>query len=148
MDNIYDLINDLNAFIDKVNDIIILRNNLPSLMQDSFYVTCSNEQKSINVSVQTSDMPGVVTLVHQEEVTLENSDENTLSTNSMVINYEGNILSLIDKLKVSIPFDKINERIKTIFNLENKLYNRDSYLKGQYPQVIISVSYKNESKIS
>ena len=91
LDNIYDLINDLNAFIDKVNDIIILRNNLPSLMQDSFYVTCSNEQKSINVSVQTSDMPGVVTLVHQEEVTLENSDENTLSTNSMVINYEGNI---------------------------------------------------------
>ena len=62
--------------------------------------------------------------------------------------YEGNILSLIDKLKESIPFEKIDERIKTIFNLENKLYNRDSYLKGQYPQVIISVSYKNESKIS
>ncbi len=61
--------------------------------------------------------------------------------------YEGNILSLIDKLKVSIPFEKIDERIKTIFNLENKLYNKDYYLKGQYPQVIISASYENESKI-
>jgi len=61
--------------------------------------------------------------------------------------YEGNILSLIDKLKVSIPFEKIDERIKNIFNLENKLYNKDSYLKGQYPQVIISTSYENESKI-
>ena len=61
--------------------------------------------------------------------------------------YEGNIISLIHKLKESIPFEKIEERIKTIFNLENKLYNQDSYLKGQYPQVIISVPYENESEI-
>lgn len=91
LENINDLVNDLNSFVEEVNNVIILRNNLPSLMQEAFYLTCSNDQKNINIRVQTSDMPAVVTLVYQQETAVEESNENTLTSNDMTISYEGNI---------------------------------------------------------
>lgn len=91
LENINDLVNDLNRFVEEVNNVIILRNNLPSLMQEAFYLTCSNNQKNISIRVQTSDMPAMVTLVYQQETTVENDDENILTTDNMIISYEGNI---------------------------------------------------------
>ena len=87
-DNIYDLVNIVNEFIEQVNEVIALRNELPSLMKDAFYMTCENENKTITISVQTSDMPYQTTLVYQEETAEEESDGNTLTTNNMVINYD------------------------------------------------------------
>ena len=90
-DNIQDLLNEINRFVEDVNSIIVLRNNLTELMQEAFYLTCSNQQKSISVTVQTSDMPYRTTLVYQEEVMPENSNENTLNTDSLSVNYESYI---------------------------------------------------------
>jgi len=62
--------------------------------------------------------------------------------------YNGSIISLINKIESSLPIDKIDEEIKIAFDLENNIYNEESYLKGQYPQVIICKSYENEEEIS
>ena len=62
--------------------------------------------------------------------------------------YNGSIISLIDKIKSSLPIDKIDEEIKIAFDIENNIYNEESYLKGQYPQIIICKSYENEKEIS
>jgi hypothetical protein len=62
--------------------------------------------------------------------------------------YEGNILSLIKKLKSENLLDKIDEKVKIAFNVENNIYNEESYLIGQYPQVIVCKSYENEEEIT
>ena len=90
-DNVYGLMNLVNEFIEKVNDVIPLRNELPSLVKSAFYLTCSNEQKEINVTVQTSDLPVRTTLVYQQETTPEDNDENVLTSDNMTITYESNI---------------------------------------------------------
>ena len=90
-DNIYDLLALVNDFIENVNDVADLRNDLPSLMKSAFYLTCNETPKTISISVQTSDMPYRTTLVLQEETANENSNAaalNTLTSNNMTVNYE------------------------------------------------------------
>ncbi len=62
--------------------------------------------------------------------------------------YKGDIISLINKLKHSMPIEKIDNKFKIAFDIENNIYNEDSYLIGQYPQIIICKSYENENEIS
>ena len=90
-DNIYDLVNIVNEFIEKVNEVIELRKELPSLMREAFYINCTDEQKAINITVHTSNMPAVVTLSYQEETTQENSNENILTDRKNITSYESNI---------------------------------------------------------
>ena len=74
--------------------------------------------------------------------------ENIINNKYKVENYKGNIISFINELKLAIPFEKIDDDIKIIFDLENKIYNEDSYLIGQYPQIIVCKSYEKESQIN
>ena len=135
--NINDLISLVNEFIENVNNIITLRNELPSLMKSAFYLTCQNEQKDVNITVQTSNMPYRTTLVYQEETVIEDNDENTLSTNNMVINYEGNISNINiptityacnDKygLENSLSYEPI---VAEVVNGKNK-YQKHAYYVG------------------
>ena len=62
--------------------------------------------------------------------------------------YKGDITLLINKLKESMPLEKIDNRFLITFDIENNIYNEDSYLIGQYPQIIVCKSYENESRIS
>lgn len=137
LENINDLVNDLNRFVEEVNNVIILRNNLPSLMQEAFYLTCSNEQKNINIRVQTSDMPGIATLVYQQETTVEDDDENTLISDNMVVSYEGNV----DNINIPTITYACNEKygIKDSITYEpvvaeivngNKKYRKHAYYVG------------------
>ena len=108
-DNIYDLISLVNEFIDAVNEAIMLRKELPSLMRSAFYLTCNNEEKVVSISVQTSDMPYKTTLVYQEESALEDESQdtvNTLTTNNMVKNYD----SFIDNINIPTITYACNER--------------------------------------
>ena len=62
--------------------------------------------------------------------------------------YKGNISSFINEIKSSISLELIDDKIKTTFDLTNDIYNEESYLIGQYPQIIICKSYEDETKIS
>ena len=62
--------------------------------------------------------------------------------------FKGDIASLINKLKDSMPLEKIDNRFKIAFDIENNIYNEDSYILGQYPHIIICKSYENEKSIS
>ena len=110
-ENIDDLVNSLNIFVEKVNEIISLRNELPLLMQSAFYLTCSNDQKNINIRVQTSDLPAIVSLVYQEETTIEDDNENTLANNNMVIHYE----DYVDNINIPTITYACNEK----YGIEN-----------------------------
>ena len=112
-DNIYDLVSLVNDFIDQVNETIGPRKELPSLMKNAFYLSCSSEQKSIIITVQTSDMPYRTTLVYQEETAVEDSNENTLSTNNMVISYEG----MVEQVNIPTITYACNEK----FGIEGSL---------------------------
>ena len=159
LENINDLVNDLNKFVEEVNNVIISRNNLPSLMQEAFYLTCSNDQKNINIRVQTSDMPGIVTLVYQQETTVEEDDENTLTSDNMVISYEGNI----DNINIPTITYACNEKygIKDSITYEpvvaeivngNKKYKKHAYYVGTMNNATNSIpsgldAFKNNNKI-
>ena len=62
--------------------------------------------------------------------------------------YKGNINTFINEIKTYIPLEKIDEEIKIIFDLEKKIYNEESYLIGQYPQIIVCKSHEKESPIN
>ena len=59
--------------------------------------------------------------------------------------YKDNIQSLINILKLEEFIDKIDINMKQIFDLKNKIYNKEFYLKGQYPKILICKL--NENKI-
>jgi len=82
-------------------------------------------------------MPYRTTLVYQEETVIEDNDENTLSTNNMVINYEGNISNINiptityacnDKygLENSLSYEPI---VAEVVNGKNK-YQKHAYYVG------------------
>ena len=74
-----------------------------------------------------------------------NIKENDISNNNKykVEYYKGNISTFINELKNDMPLEKIDEEIKIIFELEKKIYNKESYLIGQYPQIIVCKSYES-----
>lgn len=90
-DNIEDLVSIVNGFIEEVNEIIMLKNTLPSLMKDAFYLTCDDETKNIYINTETSDLPVGTILVYQEESTSETEDTNILTTNNMIQSYENSV---------------------------------------------------------
>ena len=59
--------------------------------------------------------------------------------------YKDNLESLIDKLKLDKFIDKIDIKLKQFFDLENKIYNKEFYLKGQNPKILLCKL--NEKKI-
>ncbi len=130
-DNIYDLVNLVNGFIEKANAVIGLREELPSLVKNAFYLTCPTEKKNIIVSVQTSDMPYRTTLVYQQETAVENDDnENTLTTNNMTINYE----SIVEETNIPTITYACNEKfgIKGSLTYEPVVAQVNGYDKHPY----------------
>lgn len=95
-DNIQDLLNDINNFISKSNEIIDLRNELPSLMQDSFYLNCLNEEKVIDITVYTSNKPATVMMLHQKESDNEDNSGKALTDERLFTIEE-------DSISVAIP---------------------------------------------
>lgn len=95
-DNIQDLLNDINNFISKSNEIIDLRNELPSLMQDSFYLNCPDKEKLIDITVYTSNKPATVMMLLQKESDNEDNSGKAL-TNERLFTIEE------DSISVTIP---------------------------------------------
>lgn len=86
----YDSIADINEsnlydFIDKANEVLSLRRNLPEEMRGVFYMSCKDEDKQINIRVQTSDLPGISSIIYHPESASENSDSNILESNNVVV---------------------------------------------------------------
>ena len=151
--NIYDLVGLVNDFIDNVNNVIAMRTELPSLMKDTFYINCNNNIKDIIITVQTSDMPFRTTIVHQEETAIENSDEHTLSTNNMVINYE----SMVEDINIPTITYACNERFgiegsvtyePVIAQVKNgkKKYEKHPYYVGTTNDVRLTIPKKSNGQ--
>ena len=113
-------------------------------------IQCVSDKEINKIIEKENDRIYAKQLAEQIVDEIINCKEYEISPNNeyKVEYYKGNIYSLINELKSSMPLEKIDDKIKITFELENNLYNEDSYLKGQYPQVIICRPYKKLSEIS
>ena len=62
--------------------------------------------------------------------------------------YKGDIDILINNIKSSKIIDNIDPQLKQIFNLENKIHDKNAYLIGQYPKIIILKSNEDINTIN
>lgn len=73
---------EIESYIDRVNEVMTLRKELPNKMKETFFITCEGGGKTFNFTVQTEDRPSSVTTVYAKEITKEVSegfsDEKTL----------------------------------------------------------------------
>ena len=113
-------------------------------------VNINNDDEEINKILQKgSEIEYIKNLSEKIVDEIMNISECEISLNNKfkVEYYKGNISSFIKEIKSSILLEIIDEKLKTTFDITNEIYNEESYLIGQYPQIIICKSYEDESKI-
>ena len=125
---------------DSVNQI--KKSNESNINND---IENNNYNNSENTSIKNKEKNNDDKILDE----INNISEYELSQNNKfkVEYYKGNISSFINELKSSISLEIIDEKLKTTFDLTNEIYNEESYLIGQYPQIIICKPYEEDSKI-
>lgn len=76
-------VEDIDNFIEEVNNVFNNRKELVLLMMDTFYISCENQDKSFYISSQTDSLPYNATIAYHPEVAVENEDYNTLEDENL-----------------------------------------------------------------
>ena len=87
---------DIDTFINKINNVLNLRKDLVLNMKDAFYLTCVGQGKSIVVRGQTNKLPCTQAIVYHPEKAVENDDVNTLDGDALVCDW----IDAIDDIKI------------------------------------------------
>ena len=76
-----------------------------------------------------------------------NFQKNKIKNKYKIVYYKEDIDSLINKLKLSKIIENTKSQVNQYFCIENKIYNKDAYLIGQYPKVLITKLNEDENQI-
>ena len=76
-----------------------------------------------------------------------NFQKNKIKNKYKIVYYKEDIDSLINKLKLCKILDNTQSQVKQYFDLQNKIYNKETYLIGQYPIALITKLNEDENQI-
>ena len=126
-----------------------IEQKLKEEIEKSMNLKRQNENQIINKEIQFQiDKSKLINNIKYVNIYKKhNFQKNKIKNKYKIVYYKEDIDSLINKLKLSKIIENTQSQLNQYFGIENKIYNKEAYLIGQYPKVLITKLNEDDNQI-